>query len=73
MKKNDKNMDYLPTDPAILVSTINMLLRDEEFDSLEPICYASTRHPEQLKASLLSDGYVYTVQQRQLRPEGYDR
>lgn len=33
-------MDYLPTDPAILVSTINMLLRDEEFDSLEQICYA---------------------------------
>ena len=28
-------MDYLPKDPAILVSSINMLLRDEEFDSLE--------------------------------------
>ena len=28
-------MDYLPQNPAILVSSINMLLRDEEFDSLE--------------------------------------
>ena len=28
-------MDYLPKDPAILVSNINMLLRDEEFDTLE--------------------------------------
>ena len=24
-------MDYLPKDPAILVSSVNMLLRDEEF------------------------------------------
>lgn len=66
-------MDYLPTDPAILVSTINMLLRDEEFDSLEQICYAYNRDPEQLKAYLLSHGYVYSVEQRQMRPEGYDR
>ena len=28
-------MDYLPKDPAILVSSVNMLLRDEEFDTLE--------------------------------------
>ena len=33
-------MDYLPNDPAILVSSVNMLLRDEEFDSLESLCYA---------------------------------
>ena len=26
-------MDYLPKDPAILVSSVNMLLRDEEFDT----------------------------------------
>ena len=34
-------MDYLPKDPAILVSSVNMLLRDEEFDTLESLCYAS--------------------------------
>ena len=33
-------MDYLPKDPAILVSSVNMLLRDEEFDTLESLCYA---------------------------------
>ena len=27
-------MDYLPKDPAILVSSVNMLLRGEEFDTL---------------------------------------
>ena len=32
-------MDYLPKDPAILVSSVNMLLRDEEFDTLESLCY----------------------------------
>ncbi len=31
-------MDYLPHNPDILVSSINMLLRDEEFDSLESLC-----------------------------------
>ena len=29
------DMDYLPKDPAILVSSVNMLLRDEEFDTLQ--------------------------------------
>ena len=27
-------MDYLPKDPAILVSSVNMFLRGEEFDTL---------------------------------------
>ena len=27
-------MDYLPKDPAILVSSVNMLLRDEEYDKV---------------------------------------
>ena len=31
-------MDYLPKDPAILVSSVNMLLRDEDFDTLEALC-----------------------------------
>ena len=36
-------MNYLPKDPAILVSSVNMLLRDEEFDSLESLRYAFSR------------------------------
>ena len=32
-------MDHLPKDPAILLSSVNMLLRDKEFDSLKSLCY----------------------------------
>ena len=42
-------MDHLPQNPAILVSSVNMLLRDEEFDSLEALCYAFDQEPEQIK------------------------
>ena len=41
-------MEYLPKDPAILVSSVNMLLRDEEFDSLESLCYAFSRDPKEM-------------------------
>ena len=44
-------MDYLPKDPAILVSSVNMLLRDEEFDTLESLCYAFSREPKEIKDS----------------------
>jgi len=42
-------MDYLPKEPAILVSSVNMLLRDEEFDSLESFCYAFSRETKEIK------------------------
>lgn len=66
-------MDYLPKDPAILVSSINMLLRDEEYDSLEQLCYAFDREAEDVKKYLLKYGYVYSEIQKQFRPEGYDK
>lgn len=65
-------MDYLPKDPAILVSSVNMLLRDEEFDSLEALCYAFNSDPHDIKAYLLEKGFVWSEQQRQFRPIGYD-
>lgn len=65
-------MNHLPTDPAILVSTINMLLRDDEYDSLASLCYAFGKEPKEIKAYLARHGYVYSEQQRQMRPEGYD-
>ncbi len=64
-------MQYLPNDPAILVSSINMLLRDGEFDSLEQICYCFNRDVEQLKAYLLDHGFVYSEAQKQVRPIGF--
>lgn len=33
-------MDKLPNDPHILFSTVNMLMRDEDFETLDELCYA---------------------------------
>ena len=65
-------MDYLPKDPAILVSSVNMLLRDEEFDTLESLCYHFNEDVEKLKTYLHEAGYVYSAEQHQFRPIGFD-
>lgn len=65
-------MDHLPNDPAILVSSVNMLLRDDEYDTLEALCYAFDREPEEVKEYLLDKGYVWSEQQKQFRPVGFD-
>ena len=65
-------MEYLPKDPAILVSSVNMLLRDEEFDSLESLCYAFNREPQEIKDYLHGYGFVWSDNQKQFRPIGYD-
>lgn len=66
-------MDYLPHDPAILVSSINMFLRDEEFDTLSQLCACYDRDSEEVKAFLQEHGFVYDETQRQFRPIGYDK
>lgn len=66
-------MDHLPHDPAILVSAVNMLLRDEEFDSLAQLCYAFGEDEAILRRRMLAAGYVYSPSQRQFRPVGYDK
>ena len=65
-------MDYLPKDPAILVSSVNMLLRDEEFDTLESLCFAFSREPKEIKDYLMKYGFVWSERQKQFRPIGYD-
>ena len=65
-------MDHLPQNPAILVSSVNMLLRDKEFDSLEALCYAFDRKSEQMKNYLFANGFVWSDKQQQFRPIGYD-
>lgn len=65
-------MDHLPKDPAMLVSSINMLIRDDEYDSLESLCYAFDRDPQDIKTSLLESGFVWSEQQKQFRPTDYD-
>ena len=66
------DMDYLPKDPAILVSSVNMLLRDEEFDTLESLCYNFGTEPKEIKNYLFGYGFVYSEKQKQFRPIGYD-
>ena len=64
-------MDPLPKDPAILVSSVNMLLRDEEFDTLESLCYNFGTEPKDIKNYLHGHGFVYSDKQKQFRPIGY--
>lgn len=66
-------MEYLPQDPAILVSSINMLLRDGEFDSLESLCYCFNRESQDIKDYLAHHDYVYSTDQKQFRPAGYNQ
>lgn len=49
-----------------------MLLRDEEFDTLESLCYHFNEDVEKLKAYLHEAGYVYSEEQHQFRPIGFD-
>ena len=65
-------MDYLPKDPHILVSSINMLLRDEEFDSLESLCNNFDCKPNDIKNYLAKYDFVYSTEQKQFRPVGYN-
>lgn len=65
-------MNNLPQNPAILVSSINMLLRDEEYESLESLCDNFNSNAEQIKVYLYEAGYVYSEEQKQFRPIGYN-
>lgn len=60
-------MDRLPKDPMMLVSSINMLLRDDEFDSLEDLCAYFERDLEEVKEELLGCGFVYDEEQKQIK------
>lgn len=60
-------MDRLPKDSFMLVSSINMLLRDNEFDSLEELCAYFEREVEEVKEELKVCGYVYDEDQRQVK------
>ena len=56
-------MDHLPLcDIPMLVSTINFLLRDEEFDNLDQICYCFNVEREEMDRLLASQGYAYHEQ-----------
>ena len=60
-------MDRLPQTPAILVSAVNMLLRDGEFDSLEALCYNYDTTADELQTYLLRNGYRFDEDQQQFK------
>jgi hypothetical protein len=57
---------YETMDPYILVSAVNMQLRDE-FSSVEDLCAAQEIDPEKLKARLKKSGFSYDQEQRQFK------
>lgn len=63
-------MDKLPKDPAILVSAVNMYLRDREFDSLDALCFCYDTKADDLKAYLRRHGFEYNEQQMQFKAAG---
>ncbi|MBE6252028.1 MAG: DUF4250 domain-containing protein [Bacteroidales bacterium] len=46
----------------MLVSAINFLLRDEEFDNLDQICHCFNVEREEMDRLLASQGYAYQEQ-----------
>lgn len=58
-------MDHLPlSDDAMLVSAINFLLRDEEFDNLDEICFHYNINRTELENRMLKAGFQYSEQQK---------
>ena len=53
-------MEKLPSDPNILYSAINMLLRDEEYDNLDELCYAFGVDRKEIEAKLADAGYEFS-------------
>ena len=51
----------------MLVSTINMLLRDGEFDSLEDLCAYFDYKPEVMKEELHQHEYEYDEEQKKIK------
>lgn len=60
-------MDHLPTsDVHMLVSAINFLLRDEEFDNLDQICFHFNVDRRQLEERLSAFGFHYDEAQNRV-------
>ena len=60
-------MDKLPQDPFMLFSSINMLLRDNEYDSLEALCDDFGKDINEIKDYLSQFGFEYMEEHKQFR------
>ena len=58
-------MDHLPqNDIPMLASAINFLLRDEEFDNLDQVCYCFDMTRSELEAKLARGGFRYSEEHK---------
>ena len=60
-------MDYLPSNPHMLVSAVNMMLRDGEFENLEDLCRYYDREESELVQLLEANGFVYDAENKQFK------
>ena len=59
-------MSKIPNDPFMLLSFVNMQLRDN-YDSLEDFCAANDTNAEAIKEKLLAAGFEYDEGRKQFR------
>lgn len=60
-------MNYLPlSDIPMLVSSINFLLRDEEFENLDQICFCYGVERTEMDRLLSEYGYAYNEEQNRI-------
>jgi hypothetical protein len=59
-------MNTLPSDPIMLLSVINMKLRDQ-YDSLDSLCDDLDVNKEEIINKLSSVNYVYDEEQNQFK------
>lgn len=60
-------IEQLPTNPYMLVSAVNTLLRDGEFESLEDLCAYYDRDINAFRQELKENGFEYDEGQKQFR------
>lgn len=58
---------FMNMDPYILVSAVNMQLRDHEFESLEDLCSYHEIDSKQLEAKLKKNGFTFDKEQKQFK------
>ena len=57
----------IPQDPFMLLSFINMKLRDGDFDSFEELCDSLGTDPSEIKEKLAESGFEYMPEIKQFR------
>ena len=66
VEEHKDTMNKIPNDPFMLLSYINMALRDT-YDSLEDFCAANDTDADAIKAKLEAAGFEYDEGTKQFR------